>query len=115
MKGTIRDLPVDKTTGLRKFFGFLKDEEGGDRFFYGGAVSPLSVAFEELEVGDIVTFEPITADDGRLRAVTVALFAKDGDREMSAPNFTPMEGEHGQEESDRPPTARYGNNRHQGD
>lgn len=72
-----------------KRFGFLRGEgEDPDRFFYPGSMSGLSASFDDLEVGDYVTFEPVTGEDGRLRAVTVFLMGKAGDAE-SAPPFVP--------------------------
>ena len=77
--GKIRALPAGKN------FGFILGDDGSDRFFQAGAMSPISARFEDLEVGDYVAYEAITADDGRLRAVNVQLRGKAGDAEMSEP------------------------------
>lgn len=106
MRGVIRTIPTGKN------FGFIRGPDGQDRFFYAGSLSPLTVPFDDLEEGDTVTFEPITAPDGRLRAVTVSLYAKQGDQEMSTPY---MEDPHGEQEGDHPPSPRHGDDRNQGD
>lgn len=82
MRGKILRIPEGKG------FGFLRgDGENQDRFFWAGAVDQQFAPFDQLEAGDIVEFEPITADDGRLRAEQVRLLAKDGDFPASAPEF----------------------------
>jgi cold shock CspA family protein len=71
-----------------KGFGFLRgDGEKQDRFFWAGAVDQGFAPFDELGAGDVVEFEPVTADDGRFRAEQVKLLAKDGDFPASAPEF----------------------------
>jgi cold shock CspA family protein len=73
MKGKITFLPANKR------YGFLVDEHGTQRFFEAGAISPSSpVAFEELEQGDRVQFEPIVHPKGE-RAVNLSLAAKEGE------------------------------------
>lgn len=54
-------------------YGFLRDEDGHDRFFHANDVQaedPLDLAacrqtWQELEPGDRVTFEPVTHRGGR--------------------------------------------------
>ncbi len=41
---------------------------------------PLSVPFGDMEIGDLVEFEPVYGPSGS-RAITVRLLAKDGDLE----------------------------------
>jgi cold shock CspA family protein len=82
MKGRILRIPEGKG------FGFIRaDGEKGERFFWAGAVDQQFAPFDELEAGDIVEFDPLTADDGRFRAEHVKLLAKDGDFAASSPEF----------------------------
>lgn len=62
MKGTIKTL-------TEKNFGFITPEgQEGDVFFHGSAL--VGLAFEELKVGDVVSFETEQSDKGP-RAVNV--------------------------------------------
>ena len=82
MRGRILRIPEGKG------FGFIRaDDEDRERFFWAGAVDQGFSPFDQLEAGDIVEFDPVEADDGRLRAEQVKLLAKDGDFAASSPEF----------------------------
>ena len=82
MRGRILRIPEGKG------FGFIRaDDDKRERFFWAGGVEQSFAPFEELGAGDIVEFEPVVADDGRLRAEHVKLLAKDGDFAASSPEF----------------------------
>lgn len=67
MNGTIKNVQADKR------FGFLRDEQGEDRFFHISAVDG-ATNFFALKQGDAVVFDP--EDDHpkgkRARAVRIA-------------------------------------------
>ena len=71
MRGRIQALPAGKN------FGFLVgDGEEFRRFFSASAVDHNPVPFDDLEVDDLVQFEP-EMEAGQQRAKAVRLLAKD--------------------------------------
>lgn len=74
MQGTIKTLLTDKG------FGFISREgEAKDLFFHSKEL--VGVAFEDLKVGDMVTFEVVEGEKG-LSAVKVSLAT--GETEVAA-------------------------------
>jgi CspA family cold shock protein len=74
MQGTIKTLLTDKG------FGFISREgEAKDLFFHSKEL--VGVTFEDLKVGDVVTFEVVEGEKG-LSAVKVSLVA--GEAEVAA-------------------------------
>lgn len=82
MRGKIQALPTGKN------FGFLIGEgEDFRRFFPASAVAHEPVPFDDLEVDDLVEFEPETEAD-QPRAAQIVLMAKWGDLEMDGNSET---------------------------
>lgn len=76
MRGTIQALPLGKN------FGFLIGEgERFRRFFPASAVAHKPVPFDDLEVDDLVEFEP-EMEGGQARAAQIVLMAKASDMDM---------------------------------
>ena len=64
MTGRIVRLHVDKG------FGFIRGEDGADRFFHCSALQ--DIAIDALDLDDAVTFDPAETEKG-LRAENVAV------------------------------------------
>lgn len=85
LQGRVQRLVADKN------FGFVQsDDEPFVRFFHAGEMAFGAVPFEDVEVGDHVTFTPVLSD-GRARAERVVVIGKAGDAEMSAFSSIPFE------------------------
>lgn len=65
MQGIVKAVKRDKG------FGFITDESGQDRFFHANHLE--GVAFDELQEGDKVEFEPYTEEKKGERARRVRL------------------------------------------
>jgi len=70
MNGTIARFAIDKETGRRKGFAFIKGEDGREYFFH--ATDAGSRQFADLCEGDAVTFEPTPGTGRGPRAAGVA-------------------------------------------
>lgn len=67
MKGTIKAVKRDKG------FGFIRDEAGQDRFFHANHLE--GIAFDDLQEGSAVEFEPYVEKDKGQRARRVTVVA----------------------------------------
>lgn len=77
---------------MEKCFGFIRvtDRTERDYFFHLSAVSPIGVAFFDMEIGDVARFEPFETPKGP-RALNVCVETKDRRRPIH------QGGEHGTE------------------
>jgi cold shock CspA family protein len=66
MKGTVRILVIDKVTGHRKGFGFIRGDDGADYFFHRSGLQQTSdVQFDELNERQRVEFTGIEGEAGK--------------------------------------------------
>ena len=71
----------------KKNFGFAACTDLRERFFHAGDVNPEGKQFHEMEVGDIIEFDPVQVErDGKMldRAVNVIWVQRNGQLEQTA-------------------------------
>ncbi len=88
MLGTIKTIIEHKTN--HREFGFISGEDGKEYYFDGSCLSNNADTYDFYE-GDVVDFEPLLQDDGRLKARNVTFISEKKDlveNTISSPKST---------------------------